>query len=63
MLNSKMLRKIKNQDNFASPVSLTYQGSEAYQTTLGGLCTIFVTLLSIAYFVYEIRFLVNGSEY
>ena len=41
---------IQNQDIFAEPVSLNFEGRDSYQTTFGGIVTI---LLYVCMFIYS----------
>jgi hypothetical protein len=47
---SKYITKI---DIYGHPINLTYRGSSTYKTLLGGLFTMLVRFLVLAFFLYE----------
>jgi len=52
----KMSKWLKSLDSFGKPIGVNYQGSDTYQTTLGGLCSlgtfffllIYATVMTVA---------------
>ena len=45
------LRILPSLDNFGHSFALTYKGSEAYQTKLGGLCSLLIKVMTLIMFI------------
>ena len=53
-LCASLSRFVRDQDIFYVPVSLTYEGKDAFRTRLGGLVTIFLGVIISISFVLEV---------
>ena len=45
---------IKEQDLYASPVVLSYRGKRGFNTMLGGIGSILITVMLLAFFSYDL---------
>ena len=45
-----MMRFIRDLDLFGPQVTMFYKGNDQFTSRIGGLCTIILILLSLAYF-------------
>ena len=52
----------RSLDDFGQPVQMTYQGSNAYQTTVGAICTIVAKATILALIAVLIAGLLQESE-
>ena len=48
-MSSGALDYVRSFDEYGQPISLNYQGSEVFQTLLGGLLSILVLLVMMGY--------------
>lgn len=46
---------LEKQDSFGYPITLTHKGSAYYRSPLGGILSIIIKLIILAYFVYQLR--------
>jgi hypothetical protein len=60
---------LKKVDKFGNPVKLTYNKNKTIETSMGGICTIFVFILLLVLFVSRIsgtfvglNFIINTQE-
>ena len=60
---TKFGKKIKDQDLFAIPVQLTYQGRRAFGTIYGGCISICMVLALCAYFCFSFHREYNHPDY
>ena len=54
----KILKKVRDLDMFAVPVSLTYQGKTKFGTLCGGFFSLFIILTFLAYAVITLQDLI-----
>eukprot|EP00347_Sterkiella_histriomuscorum_P012669 403367679 len=53
-LISSISRKLKNQDAFGHPITLSYKDSSTYKSLFGGIVTLFSRIALFAYFLVQI---------
>ena len=53
-----MFNFIRGQDLFATPVQISYKGSRAFRTILGGMCSILFIAVVTIFFVVDVHELI-----
>ena len=53
-----MLNFIRGRDLFATPVQISYKGSRAFRTVLGGICSILFIAVVAIFFVVDVHKLI-----
>ena len=60
---SKVKESIKEKDVYGQPISLNFKGSETFNTLPGGILSIFMSVLLVAYFVLRLKQMVQRDNW
>ena len=55
-------RVLKNRDVFGQPIQLAYKGKDTYNTSIGGILTLLMQGLTVAYMITAITELVSMDD-
>ena len=58
----ELKKRLKDQDMFGYPVQLTFNGSDSYKTTIGGIFSLLINFFLFFFFVVKLGVMITASN-